>query len=643
MRHILKFAFTTLAAILLFTGSIQSQVIISTPTPVCNVSIPAGVTWIVVNGGSVEVLPGCGLQVFGTLRIAPGGFVVIRNTADVYIAGPTGELLLDDYNTLLPVPRLIFDGAATMTIDANRYIDMGVRSQIQFTGAGIMRMAAGAFIRMDRSEIRNNTLAPGLIRAYGNYPFRGDGYFYNPNIRLYTDWNVFASDRLRFIDAGKITMDCASAGAPHDVNIYGSIEWYCNTPPGTFTFADCYNIINVYSGGMLYTARITMDNVPRIRGFAGSDIVVKESNWNMRNGVDISTEGAFFTDYGSRFDAMPASTWFGISFYNPSALCMINDAYITGLNPSAVGVYFNDATNTSNLINRTTIICPTGALTNGAYGIKMTGGAYPNSYLKITCSDITGFSIGLTNNQGQLVADGLDIYLNMVGLDVGGGTALVTRSLIRNNFSHGVTLGSIPATAPSFDMSHCAVVGNQGNQFRLQSTNNVRVDSSNVYYRTGNSTAVIVYASGSNANMPDCWWGRFPTVPAQFQLIASTVTHVPERNAAWLIDRGCIYPKQGNFDLTDPIAPTEAILVKNYPNPFNPSTTIEYQIPSESMVTVKVFNALGTEIATLVQEQKEAGTHRVEFNATAGTPSGLYLYEVRTPESVGRGTMMLTK
>lgn len=69
-------------------------------------------------------------------------------------------------------------------------------------------------------------------------------------------------------------------------------------------------------------------------------------------------------------------------------------------------------------------------------------------------------------------------------------------------------------------------------------------------------------------------------------------------------------------------------LDNNYPNPFNPSTRITYQIPEKAQVSIKVFNALGKEIVTLVDEPKSAGTHSVGFDA-AGLPSGVYFYTIQ--------------
>jgi len=73
---------------------------------------------------------------------------------------------------------------------------------------------------------------------------------------------------------------------------------------------------------------------------------------------------------------------------------------------------------------------------------------------------------------------------------------------------------------------------------------------------------------------------------------------------------------------------SEYFLSQNYPNPFNPSTTIKYQIPEAGMISLKVYDILGKEIATLVYEEKPAGTYQVNFNAIE-LSSGIYFYRVQ--------------
>ncbi|HSR18956.1 MAG TPA: T9SS type A sorting domain-containing protein, partial [Ignavibacteriaceae bacterium] len=93
---------------------------------------------------------------------------------------------------------------------------------------------------------------------------------------------------------------------------------------------------------------------------------------------------------------------------------------------------------------------------------------------------------------------------------------------------------------------------------------------------------------------------------------------------------------------TDYSLPTEFMIIQNYPNPFNPSTTISYSILTSEFVTLKVFDVLGSEVATLVNEEKPAGSYNVNFNAI-NLPSGVYLYKFQAGSFIQTRKMILMK
>jgi len=74
--------------------------------------------------------------------------------------------------------------------------------------------------------------------------------------------------------------------------------------------------------------------------------------------------------------------------------------------------------------------------------------------------------------------------------------------------------------------------------------------------------------------------------------------------------------------------PTEFVLFQNYPNPFNPITTIKYSIPGNEYVSLKIYDTLGNEIATLVNGQKEPGNYNLNFDAS-NFASGVYIYRLK--------------
>jgi photosystem II stability/assembly factor-like uncharacterized protein len=88
--------------------------------------------------------------------------------------------------------------------------------------------------------------------------------------------------------------------------------------------------------------------------------------------------------------------------------------------------------------------------------------------------------------------------------------------------------------------------------------------------------------------------------------------------------------------------PSEFLLSNNYPNPFNPSTKIQYSVPQSSNVVIKVFDIGGNEIETLINEEKPAGTYELTWNA-ALLPSGVYFYQLKAGEFVSTKKMILLK
>jgi hypothetical protein len=80
------------------------------------------------------------------------------------------------------------------------------------------------------------------------------------------------------------------------------------------------------------------------------------------------------------------------------------------------------------------------------------------------------------------------------------------------------------------------------------------------------------------------------------------------------------------------IEPTKFALAQNFPNPFNPNTTIRFDLPAPRHVTLKVFDLLGREVATLLDEQTREGEHTVRFDASRLT-SGIYIYRLQAGAS----------
>ena len=103
----------------------------------------------------------------------------------------------------------------------------------------------------------------------------------------------------------------------------------------------------------------------------------------------------------------------------------------------------------------------------------------------------------------------------------------------------------------------------------------------------------------------------------------------------------------GTFEYSNVIevevaSPSTFSLEQNYPNPFNPSTKIKYSVTQSSNVVLKIYDVLGNEVATLVNEEKPAGSYEVEFNPSSLT-SGVYFYKLQAGSFVDTKKMILQK
>jgi hypothetical protein len=88
--------------------------------------------------------------------------------------------------------------------------------------------------------------------------------------------------------------------------------------------------------------------------------------------------------------------------------------------------------------------------------------------------------------------------------------------------------------------------------------------------------------------------------------------------------------------------PTVFSLSQNYPNPFNPSTVIRYGLPGASNVKIKIYNLLGQEVESLVNETQSAGYHEITWNAS-NKASGIYLYSIDATPTDGKGNFRSAK
>lgn len=96
------------------------------------------------------------------------------------------------------------------------------------------------------------------------------------------------------------------------------------------------------------------------------------------------------------------------------------------------------------------------------------------------------------------------------------------------------------------------------------------------------------------------------------------------------------------FNIDPENLPEHYLLYNSYPNPFNPETKIKFDLPIDNFVTIKVFDILGKEVITLVNEFKNAGSYIVSFNGS-GLSSGVYYYKIQSGSFTAVRKMLLLK
>ena len=167
----------------------------------------------------------------------------------------------------------------------------------------------------------------------------------------------------------------------------------------------------------------------------------------------------------------------------------------------------------------------------------------------------------------------------------------------------------------------------------------------------GSGDARIEYQDG-NHNYNNNWDSTLANNPANIYVkLNSTFTEVrgilfyshsyykivPRKNDDFIGYMGPTAVNDGRTAL-----PVSYKLDQNYPNPFNPTTTINFSIPRQSMVALKIFNILGQEVKTLVNENKAPGNYSINFNAS-NLSSGVYFYSIKTENYYQVKKMMLLK
>lgn len=183
-------------------------------------------------------------------------------------------------------------------------------------------------------------------------------------------------------------------------------------------------------------------------------------------------------------------------------------------------------------------------------------------------------------------------------------------------------------------------------------------DSSKLILSVVNYGDKVLSISSISSALPEFTIKNFPSQIQKFEKAVGEVWFKPSSSVNYS-GQLTIQSDGGNYSVSlngngknptsvheSNLAAADFNLYQNYPNPFNPSTKIQYQVSSSTHVTLKVYDVLGNEVATLVDEYKPAGRYEVEFESTVGSlqlASGIYYYQLKVGEFIQTKKMILLR
>ncbi len=289
--------------------------------------------------------------------------------------------------------------------------------------------------------------------------------------------------------------------------------------------------------------------------------------------------------------------------------------------------------------------------TDGTYGMKLFFEARSYSVVEYYNQLIYGYNgnqLGFTFNQfKQEIDNGNPVLIHVEGHSMlGYGYDNISNTIYLHDTwdyeNHTMTWGGQYGTLQHWGVSVIHLSGANSNSFEIANVGNGILSITNIsdnkdwLSTTGYPSLPFNISSTPQTVTVNIDWNLLSGTQSGIITISSNDPDEPTVN----VEVTAI----GVTDVTqqDNPAPSNYFIEQNFPNPFNPDTKIKYSIPQVSHVELRVFDILGNEIATLVNEEKGIGVYEVDFNASS-LSSGIYIYNLKAGEFVSTKKMMVVK
>ncbi|HEX9253398.1 MAG TPA: T9SS type A sorting domain-containing protein, partial [Ignavibacteriaceae bacterium] len=521
-------------------------------------------------------------------------------------------------------------------------------NQIELSGTAIM-------------TTQNNTKIKGLristmfgVELGGNNNIVGDFPYYNEFVNCYVGLTINGDNNKLFNNYFGITQDGTLMP-----NQFGMIVSGSNNEIGKSDMANG----NVVCGNSVVGIEIALGSGNKIQHNLigttfdgrtdvgnGQGITIGGSDNNIIGGDNLVDGNVISGNsvYGIFISGAPPDSYSADNLIKNNNIGLNPDK--TAAVPNARGITITNATMSAQIVDN--II--SGNTNEGIYIFGYDDETFTNGHL------IHGNSIGTNGAQGSFPNDGDGILIAgnvgtvKIGQDENGN---YTGNTIIGNGSVGVNIVPLLGYSPE----RITVRRNSLNQNLLTnlfvdtSANNRIREPYNLNYNAGLISgkhalpnAIIDIYSANKFELPASAYFRIGTTNTDangnfsfstnlnIEAIAVTATDF-EGNTSNFARLNIVTAVEDEKQI-----PAEFSLEQNYPNPFNPSTKISWQSPVGSHQTLKIYDVLGNEVATLVDEYREAGSYEVEFNASL-LPSGVYFYKLQEDGFVKTKKMTLIK